>query len=149
MDRTWIHATRFSDAYNNGVEQFMAFVRDRFNAGDAIPCPCRDCLNQSSLSQKDVHNHVYLYGWSATYTRWIHHGKAFDAEVVEYEGDAADEPDHPGDVLDVDEPNNEDDDLGTAEMLADLYTAIQADGEQPMFVKVLEDAKHALCPGSV
>jgi hypothetical protein len=149
MDRTWIHATRFSDAYNNGVEQFMAFVRDRFNAGDAIPCPCRDCLNQSSLSQKDVHNHVYLYGWSATYTRWIHHGEAFDAEVVEYEGDAADEPDHPGDVLDVDEPNNEDDDLGTAEMLADLYTAIQADGEQPMFVKVLEDAKHALCPGSV
>ena len=77
------------------------------------------------------------------------HILAFDAEVVEYEGDAVDEPDHPGDVLDVDEPNNEDDDLGTAEMLADLYTAIQADGEQPMFVKVLEDAKHALCPGSV
>ncbi|XP_066334951.1 uncharacterized protein [Miscanthus floridulus] len=34
-------------------------------------------------------------------------------------------------------------------MLADLYVAVQEDGEQPMFAKVLEDAKRALCPGSV
>ncbi|XP_066354558.1 uncharacterized protein [Miscanthus floridulus] len=60
----------------------------------------------------------------------------------------ADEPDHLGDVVNEDEADNEDD-LGTVEMLADLYTAIEEDGEQPMFVKVLEDAKRALCPGSV
>jgi hypothetical protein len=34
-------------------------------------------------------------------------------------------------------------------MLAVLYTSIQEDGGEPMFVKVLEDAKHALCPGFV
>jgi hypothetical protein len=60
----------------------------------------------------------------------------------------ANEPNHLGDVVNGEEPSNEDD-LGTAEMLADLYTAVQEDGEQPMFVKVLEDAKHALCPSSV
>jgi len=147
MDRTWIRATRFSDKFTDGVDQFMSYVRDRFNADDVILCPCRHCLNQSSLSQKDVHNHVYLYGWSATYTRWVHHGEAFDAEIIEIAEDA-DEPDHLGDVVNEDEADNEDD-LGTVEMLADLYTAVEEDGEQPMFVKVLEDAKHALCPGSV
>jgi len=90
---------------------------------------------------------VYLYGWSATYTRWVHHGEAFDAEIIEIAEDA-DEPDHLGDVVNEDEADNEDD-LGTVEMLADLYTAVEEDGEQPMFVKVLEDAKRALCPGSV
>jgi len=147
MDRTWIRATRFSDKFTDGVDQFMSYVRDRFNADDVILCPCRHCLNQSSLSQKDVHNHVYLYGWSATYTRWVHHGEAFDAEIIEIAEDA-DEPDHLGDVVNEDEADNEDD-LGTVEMLADLYTAVEEDGEQPMFVKVLEDAKRALCPGSV
>ena len=106
MDRTWIHATRFSDDFTDGIDHFMSFVRDRFSADDAIPCPCRNCLNQSSWSQKDVHDHVYLYGWSATYTRWVHHGEAFDAEIVEYV-EGANEPDDLGDVLDVDEPNND------------------------------------------
>jgi len=59
----------------------------------------------------------------------------------------ADEPEHLGDVLDVNQPDDEDD-LGTTEMLADLYTAVEKDGGQPMFVKLIEDAKHALCPGS-
>jgi len=94
-----------------------------------------------------VYDHVYLYGWSATYTRWVHHGEAFDAEIVEHAEDA-NEPDDLVDVLHVDEPDNEDD-HGTSEMLADLYVAVQEDGEQPMFAKVLEDAKRALCPGSV
>ncbi|XP_066341736.1 uncharacterized protein [Miscanthus floridulus] len=147
MDRTWIRATRFSDKFTDGVDQFMSYVRDRFNADDVILCPCRHCLNQSSLSQKDVHNHVYLYGWSATYTRWVQHGEAFDAKIIEIAEDA-DDPDHLGDVVNEDEADNEDD-LGTIEMLADLYTAVEEDGEQPMFVKVLEDAKCALWPGSV
>jgi hypothetical protein len=58
MDRTWIRATRFSDEFTDGVDQFMSYVRDRFNEDDVIPCPYRNCLNRSSLSQKDVHNHV-------------------------------------------------------------------------------------------
>ena len=120
MDRTWICAARFSDQFNDGIDQFMAYVRGRYNADDAIPCPCRNCLNQSSWSQKEVYDHVYLYGWSATYTRWVHHGEAFDAEIVEYV-QGANEPDDLGDVLDVDEP---DDDQGMAEMLVDLYTAV-------------------------
>ena len=66
-------------------------------------------------------DHVYLYGWSAIYTRWVHHGEALDVEIVEYlEGGTV--PDDLGDVLDVDEPN---DDQGMTEMLADLYTTIQ------------------------
>jgi len=73
---------------------------------------------------------VYLYGWSATYARWVHHGEAFDAEIIEIAKDTedADEPDHLGDVVNEDEADNEDD-LGTVEMLVDLYTAVEEDGE--------------------
>jgi len=124
----------------------MSFVQDRFSENDAILCPCRNCLNQSSRSQKDVHDHIYLFGMSTTYTRWVHHGEAFDVEIMEYAGDA-NEPDDLGNVVDVDELGNEND--GTTEMLADLYTTVEEDGGKPMFVKVLEDAKHALSPGSV
>ncbi|XP_022685348.1 uncharacterized protein LOC111258412 [Setaria italica] len=146
MDRTLIHATRFSDAFTDGVDQFMSLVRDRFHEDDAILCPCCNCLNQFSQSQNDVHDHIYLFGMSATYTRWVHHGEVVVAEIVEYVEDA-NEPGHLGDVLDVDEPDNEDE--GTTEILAYLYTVAEEDGQQPMFVKVLEDAKHALCPGSI
>ena len=52
MDKTWIRATWFSDDFTNGVDQFMSFVRDRFNADDAIPCSCHNCLNQSSGVRK-------------------------------------------------------------------------------------------------
>jgi len=94
-----------------------------------------------------VHDHVYLHGWSATYTRWVHHGEDFDVDIVEF-GEDENVPAYLGDVVDVEEPDNEDD-HDSVEMIADLYTGVQQDGEQPMFVKVLEDAKHALCPGSV
>ena len=47
-----------------------------------------------------------LYGWSSTYTRWVHHGEAFDAEIVEYV-EGANEPDDLGNVLDVDELDND------------------------------------------
>jgi len=147
MDRTWIRATRFSDEFTAGVDQFMSFVRDRFSPNDAIRCPCRNCLNQSSRSLKDVHDHVYLHGWSAIYTRWVHHGEDFDVDIVEF-GEDENVPAYLGDVVDVEEPDNEDD-HDSVEMIADLYTVVQQDGEQPMFVNVLEDAKHALCPGSV
>jgi hypothetical protein len=37
-----------------------------------------------------------------------------------------------------------DEDYGVPEMIGDLYAAAEADGEQPRFPKVLEDAKKSL-----
>ena len=61
----------------------MDFVSKRYPKDSHILCPCRKCLNQSMLPQDDVSDHIHIYGMSATYTRWIHHGESEDAAVVE------------------------------------------------------------------
>jgi hypothetical protein len=84
----------------------------------------------------------------SAYTRWIHHGEAPDAEVIEggeevvpHAGDDYDSLVHLGE-------DEQDDDDEVTEMIADLYKAVEEDGESPMFAKVLADAKRPLCPRS-
>jgi hypothetical protein len=48
----------------------------------------------------------------------------------------------------VDDDDHLDEDLGVPKMIGDLYAQVEADGEQPRFARVLEDAKKALSPGS-
>ena len=31
-----------------------------------------------------MQNHLHLYGMSATYTRWVHHGEAVNVNVIDY-----------------------------------------------------------------
>jgi hypothetical protein len=104
-------------------------------------------MNRQFRSQQLVSEHVLLFGMSA-YTRWIHHGEAPDAEVIEggeevvpHAGDDYDPWIHLGE-------DEQDDDDEVTEMIADLYKAVEEDGESPMFDKVLADAKRPLCPGS-
>jgi hypothetical protein len=83
MDRRWVYGIQFTTAYKKGVEEFMDFVSKRYPKDSHILCPCGKCLNQSMLPQDDVSDHIHIYGMSATYTRWIHHGESEDAAVVE------------------------------------------------------------------
>jgi hypothetical protein len=85
---------------------------------------------------------------AATYTRWIHHGEPADAAMIENleqggQGNHHDE----GIQMDVDD-DDYDEDFGVPEMLGDLYAAAEANGEQPRFAKVLQDAKKPLSEGS-
>jgi hypothetical protein len=50
--------------------------------------------------------------------------------------------------VDGDDDGHLDDDLGVPEMIGDLYAQVEAEGEQPRFARVLEDAKKALSLGS-
>jgi hypothetical protein len=50
--------------------------------------------------------------------------------------------------VDVDDDGDLDQDLGVTKMIGDLYAQAEADGEQPRFARVIEDAKKALSPGS-
>jgi len=83
MDRSWIYGTQFTPAYVKGVEEFMKFVSERYPEDSHILCPCSKCLNQSLRPQDDVNDHIHIYGMSAAYTRWIHHGESADTVVVE------------------------------------------------------------------
>jgi hypothetical protein len=83
MDRSWIFGKQFTSAYLKGIEEFMEFVRARYAQDIEIRCPCRNCLNQRVRPQNDVENHIHIFGMSATYTRWIHHGEPADSAEVQ------------------------------------------------------------------
>src|SRR5664279_89797 len=82
MDKTWIkHSVQFSDKQTRGIEDFLEYVRAHCGDKDVL-CPCRECLNVDMRSQQEVHDHLYMYSMSVTYTNWIHHGEAHDAPGV-------------------------------------------------------------------
>ncbi|XP_066334498.1 uncharacterized protein [Miscanthus floridulus] len=148
MDRSWIFGAPFTPAYVKGVEEFMQFVSERYPKDSQILCPCSRCLNQKMQSQHDASDHIHIYGMSATYTRWIHHGESADTEVVENLEQQVEGRDHDfGIHVDVAD-DDYDEDHGVPEMIGELYAAAEAEGQQPMFARVLEDAKKSLSPGS-
>jgi len=46
MDRNWVHASRITDVYENGVEEFLQFAqRNATLVNEKYYCPCVNCLN--------------------------------------------------------------------------------------------------------
>ena len=103
MDRRWIHGTQFTPEYMEGVRQFMEFAAQKLGKDVDIPCPCRRCLNLESWPQPKVDDHIHLFGMSATYTRWIHHGELMDGMEVEFVQDEVHETGIDGFGIDVGE----------------------------------------------
>lgn len=149
MDRSWIHAKQFSSTYINGVKDFMQFIRARFDDNANVLCPCRRCLNQILKPQSHVEDHILIYGMSSTYSKWIHHGEPFDAEVSENPSSTDENLNHNEHVTMDGFSLNEDDDDDDRfpELIGDLYTAAEQGGEGPMLAAVIEDAKRELYPG--
>jgi hypothetical protein len=150
MDRTWVFGRQFTPAYIKGVEEFLAFVRQRYPEDERIRCPCINCRNHVLRHQSEVEFHCHVYGWAPTYTRWIHHGESSDANVIEgIQEEVEGHDDHNvGIHMDKDDDDVNDEDNGVPEMIGELYAAAEADGEKPRFARVLEDAKKFLSPGS-
>ena len=68
-----------------GVENFMNFIRAEYGGPKSdVLCPCSSCMNSVTRPQSTVQNHLHLYGMSATYTRWVHHGEAMNVNVIDY-----------------------------------------------------------------
>ena len=114
MDRTWINSRRFSHEYIKGVKGFMQFVRERFDENAEIFCPCQEYLNQKLRPQAHVEDHIYIYGMSSTYTRWIHHAEPVnveDSEDSEHMSGTSDYMEHDThDELGVNEDEDNDED---------------------------------------
>jgi hypothetical protein len=147
MDRRWVYGKQFTPAYVKGVEEFMNFVSERYPEDTHIRCPCVNCLNQRLQPQSEVETHIHIYGMSATYTRWIHHGESTDTEVEGIEEEVEGYDHDFGIHMDVDD-DVYDDDHGVPEMIGELFAVAEADGEEPRFAGGLGDSKKALSPGS-
>lgn len=86
----------------------MEFIKQRYPESTQILCPCRRCLNKTLHHPAEVHDHIHIFGMSATYTRWAHHGESLGHEIVEC-SDQVHESDH-DDWLQVDEEGNDNND---------------------------------------
>jgi hypothetical protein len=111
-----------------GVEEFMNFVSERYPKDTHIRCPCVNCLNQRLRPQSEVETHIHIYGMSATYTRWIHHGESADTEVEGIEEEVEGYDHDFGIHMDVDD-DVYDDDHGVPEMIGELFAVVEADGK--------------------
>ncbi|WVZ56366.1 LOW QUALITY PROTEIN: hypothetical protein U9M48_006912, partial [Paspalum notatum var. saurae] len=153
--KSWINDRQFSPAYIKGVKAFMCFVREHCDVNAPIHCPCSGCSNRKHGHTAQVEDHIYIYGMSSTYTRWIYHGEPLIAETNENVEHGIHNP-GPMDTNSIDEITTHDyyhdddsnGDDGIPKLLRDLYTAADKDESHPKFEKILEDAKCALYPGS-
>ena len=72
MDQSWITTPRISEAYENRIEEFLAFAELNAPASDAkYFCPCVKCVNGRRQSLNDIRSHLICDGFSPTYTKWI------------------------------------------------------------------------------
>ncbi|XP_028189367.1 uncharacterized protein LOC114375713 [Glycine soja] len=79
MDRSWMNASRITEDYENGVEEFLQFAQT-----NAQPmwgkyfCPCVKCANGKCQIVNDITTHLICDGIVRTYTKWIWHGESPD-----------------------------------------------------------------------
>ncbi|XP_031102022.1 uncharacterized protein LOC116005929 [Ipomoea triloba] len=75
MDKSWMHASRISREYDDGVKEFLDFAKRRLpNNNGRFFCPCKKCCNLTKLSANDIYDHLICDGINLSYTKWIWHG---------------------------------------------------------------------------
>ena len=82
----------------------MNFIRAEYGGPKAdVRCLCSSCMNSVSRPQSTMQNHLHLYEMPVTYTRWVHHGEAMNANVTDY----VEAADHHLDLPDAQEEEEE------------------------------------------
>jgi len=76
-------ASRISDEYRNGVEQFLQFTQLNAESlrGDFF-CPYVQCLNGRRQSINEIRSHLICHDIIPNYTKWIWHGELPDIPTV-------------------------------------------------------------------
>ncbi|KAL6518930.1 hypothetical protein OROHE_017683 [Orobanche hederae] len=126
MDRSWMNASRNSDEYDNGIEQFLEFARqNRPEPDERYFCPCVKCMNGRRHEADIIREHLICEGINTNYKIWIWHGELLDIPTeethVDIDGDQFEDM-----IRDVGEESFQ---------RAHVYDALKSDSETP------------LCPG--
>ncbi|KAH1189885.1 hypothetical protein HKD37_20G056103 [Glycine soja] len=85
MNRSWMKASRISDEYGNGVEEFLYFTK--LNAPclrKKFFCPCVKCGNGRHQSINDIRSHLICHGIIPNYTKGIWHRELLDKPSVSH-----------------------------------------------------------------
>ncbi|KAF9619975.1 hypothetical protein IFM89_010591 [Coptis chinensis] len=85
-DREWMKESVGSDAYLDGIESFLEFMRDSLGKGTWSSCPCAKCCNvRGMVDPKTIFVHLVRYGFDESYTTWYFHGESFVNNVGNFE----------------------------------------------------------------
>ena len=131
MDRSWMQASRISDEYENGVEQFLQFTE--LNAPSLrgkFFCSCVKCGNGRHQSINEMRSHLICHGIISTYTNWIWHGEVSNRSSVSYT-----------------QSINVDMGYRIEDMICDLGQDGFQQAHVPMYDKIENDSKMPLYPG--
>ncbi|XP_031107361.1 uncharacterized protein LOC116012037 isoform X1 [Ipomoea triloba] len=145
MDKAWMTQNKRSNEYI-GLKNFMLFVGNHLGHDCEIRCPCKKCLNTTSLNQSVVYMHLRQNGIDTDYTQWIFHGesptfqeRSNNGSQVEYD-DSDDDENLDG----VDEFLNE---YGNFVNFNSQLNPNTHSGEIDHFENMLREAKQELYPG--
>uniref|UniRef100_K3ZC47 Transposase-associated domain-containing protein n=1 Tax=Setaria italica TaxID=4555 RepID=K3ZC47_SETIT len=58
MERSWMKKARREIAYEDGVEEFLAFSYRDLPHDSEILCPCKNCKNRINQSRDEVRTHL-------------------------------------------------------------------------------------------
>ena len=90
MDRSWINASRISDVYEKGVEDFLEFAKQNgVGINGRYFCPRVNCVNRRRVDIELIREHILCDGFLKSYTTWTWHGEVIDlpygSEADKYE----------------------------------------------------------------
>uniref|UniRef100_K4A171 Transposase-associated domain-containing protein n=1 Tax=Setaria italica TaxID=4555 RepID=K4A171_SETIT len=84
MDRSWMKKSRWEIAYEDGVEEFLAFAYWNLPHDSEILCACKKCNNRITQSRDEVRIHLRCDGILQGYTTWVHHGENYDRPSIAF-----------------------------------------------------------------
>ncbi|XP_074352365.1 uncharacterized protein LOC141691534 [Apium graveolens] len=69
---TLVSLPKYSEAYCNGVTDFIQNAFDNFATGSELRCPCKDCSNSFWFSEEDVYDHLVSNGLCPSFVNWVY-----------------------------------------------------------------------------
>ena len=132
MDRSWMKASRISDEYHHGVEQFLQFIEQNAQSlrGGKFFCPCVKCVNERRHLVNEIRSHLICNGIIPNYTKWIWHGELPDMPTV-----------CRTELVDEDIEDH------IKDMIRDLGQDCFHKAHAPLYEKIESDSRKPLCEG--
>ncbi|KAL3834256.1 hypothetical protein ACJIZ3_008992 [Penstemon smallii] len=138
MDKSWIHKSRLSKEYEDGLNRFLDMAFDNVSLSGKILCPCKNCKNGKWLNREISKEHLIVDGFLKGYTHWVLHREDSSSSQTKFQ-------------------QNENFDIfnDMHDLVHDAFGIKDTSGdfkEEPneqakSFYKLLEDAQQELYPG--
>ncbi|XP_028215128.1 uncharacterized protein LOC114397232 [Glycine soja] len=129
MDRSWMNASRITEEYENGVEEFLLFAQSKAQPmWGKFFCPCVKCGNGRRQTIDDIRTHLICEGIIRSYTKWIWHGESLDTADMSQADNVTTDSGNP-----IEEMIRDLGQEGFEEAHAALYDNIEVDSKMPLY----------------